>query len=235
VKYNSQARNRISTRLKGYDYSGEDLYHVVLRVRKPLCVFGEIVACELKLFPIGVIVEQCWKQIPAHFPNVRLDGWKSKLHGARRHSIVGLRLPNHIHGIIGLKSARDSSHSSQDLGNTKGDTSNIIVPRKDVQLNVPTKESSKTMSDISPKMGSLPVIVRTYKAAVTTRCRSDGLNAFEWQSRYYDHIIRDGTDLDRVRMYILNNPVNWESDEDNPRNTRMDPIHDESFGLSPID
>jgi putative transposase len=34
-----------------------------------------------------------------------------------------------------------------------------------------------------------------------------------WQQNYYEHIIRDENDLNRIREYIINNPVNWEKDE----------------------
>jgi REP element-mobilizing transposase RayT len=34
-----------------------------------------------------------------------------------------------------------------------------------------------------------------------------------WQRNYYEHIIRNDNDLDRVRDYIVNNPLNWEIDE----------------------
>lgn len=30
-----------------------------------------------------------------------------------------------------------------------------------------------------------------------------------WQDRYYDHIIRNETDLQSIRQYIRNNPLNW--------------------------
>ena len=30
-----------------------------------------------------------------------------------------------------------------------------------------------------------------------------------WHSRFYDHIIRSNQDLNRIRKYIQNNPVNW--------------------------
>jgi putative transposase len=38
-----------------------------------------------------------------------------------------------------------------------------------------------------------------------------------WQRNYYEHIIRDDKDLNNVRDYIINNPVQWYVDEDNPR------------------
>ena len=35
---------------------------------------------------------------------------------------------------------------------------------------------------------------------------------FGWQSRLYDHIIRDDASLQRIRNYIINNPNNWKED-----------------------
>lgn len=34
-----------------------------------------------------------------------------------------------------------------------------------------------------------------------------------WQRNYYEHIIRDGNDYDRIANYIFDNPMNWEQDE----------------------
>ncbi len=71
-------------------------------------------------------------------------------------------------------------------------------------------------SSMSPPRGSLAVIVRTYKAAVTTECRRTGHAGFAWQRGYYERIIRDDAELDRIRQYILDNPAQWEIDEENP-------------------
>ena len=77
---------------------------------------------------------------------------------------------------------------------------------RDVQLNVPTR--------LSPKKGSLSVIIRTYKAAVTTECRRKGLSDFRWQSRFYEHIIRSDKDLDKIRDYISGNVLQWTFDSE---------------------
>lgn len=37
-----------------------------------------------------------------------------------------------------------------------------------------------------------------------------------WQRTYYDHIIRNTADADRIRMYIENNPASWADDENHP-------------------
>ena len=36
-----------------------------------------------------------------------------------------------------------------------------------------------------------------------------------WQRNYYDRIIRNELELDRVRQYIISNPRNWDADKNN--------------------
>jgi putative transposase len=38
-----------------------------------------------------------------------------------------------------------------------------------------------------------------------------------WQRNYYEHVIRDGDGLDRIRRYIVDNPVQWAFDRGNPQ------------------
>ena len=39
---------------------------------------------------------------------------------------------------------------------------------------------------------------------------------FQWQTNYYDHIVRNENELNRIREYIMNNPVKWQHDLENP-------------------
>jgi putative transposase len=39
---------------------------------------------------------------------------------------------------------------------------------------------------------------------------------FGWQRGYYEHIIRDDTELTTIREYIQGNPAQWDEDENNP-------------------
>ena len=41
-----------------------------------------------------------------------------------------------------------------------------------------------------------------------------------WQKNYYEHVVRNETDLDEIRQYIVNNPAPWEMDEGNPARGR---------------
>lgn len=37
-----------------------------------------------------------------------------------------------------------------------------------------------------------------------------------WQRNYYEHVIRNDDELNRIREYIANNPARWEMDRENP-------------------
>jgi len=37
-----------------------------------------------------------------------------------------------------------------------------------------------------------------------------------WQRNYYEHIIRDDDELNRIKEYIANNPANRITDKNNP-------------------
>jgi len=40
-----------------------------------------------------------------------------------------------------------------------------------------------------------------------------------WQRNYYEHVIRNETDLSRIRRYIEENPARWAFDDENPNRT----------------
>ena len=98
-------------------------------------------------------------------------------------------MPNHIHGIMGL---------------------NNIVNNNDGNKNVETPKLGVS----TWKNGCLGVIINQYKRICTINIRKNN-NLFAWQSRYYDHIVRDENSLNRVREYIRNNPINWKNDRNN--------------------
>ncbi|WP_029037259.1 hypothetical protein [Salinimicrobium xinjiangense] len=54
-------------------------------------------------------------------------------------------------------------------------------------------------------------IVGSYKSAVTKNANRSNLE-FAWQSRFYDHIIRDQQYFARISEYIQKNPQNWKED-----------------------
>jgi putative transposase len=63
---------------------------------------------------------------------------------------------------------------------------------------------------------TLGKIIRHFKAKAAKKIHDTGFTGFRWQSKYHDRIIRNEDELDRIRLYIRNNPVNWREDEENP-------------------
>ncbi len=145
---------------------------------------------------IGRIAEKCWKDIPAHFPNVRMDTF--------------CVMPNHLHGIL--------------LFGDKGRGTTCRAPTVEAKAIRETAET-KSVSGIGnaeqfaqPVSGSLPTVVRSFKAAVTKRVRrtTNKRDIQVWQRGFYEHVIRDERELERVREYITNNPLRWDEDAENP-------------------
>ncbi len=75
-----------------------------------------------------------------------------------------------------------------------------------------------------PVKGSIPTIVRTFKAAVARQARKElGIDGRSiWQRNYFERVLREGQDYADVSRYIVENPMRWEWDEENPRR-RVEP------------
>lgn len=39
-----------------------------------------------------------------------------------------------------------------------------------------------------------------------------------WQRNYYEHVIRNDAELNRIRQYIIENPLKWNADSENTEN-----------------
>lgn len=64
------------------------------------------------------------------------------------------------------------------------------------------------------KKGALGTIVGGYKSGVKRRINALRENKVEvWQRSFYDRIIRDEKELNAIRRYIIENPINWPDDE----------------------
>ncbi|MDF1500606.1 MAG: hypothetical protein P1P76_09060 [Anaerolineales bacterium] len=58
--------------------------------------------------------------------------------------------------------------------------------------------------------------MRTFKAAVTRAWRKEieKREFIIWQRNYYERVIRDDAELNRLRRYIIENPLRWKTDRD---------------------
>ncbi len=77
-----------------------------------------------------------------------------------------------------------------------------------------TQRDTKSKNQFGPQSKNLASIIRGFKIGVTKNARK--INpVFQWQSRFYDHIIRNEKSFQRISEYIKNNPLNWKEDKFN--------------------
>ncbi|MFH1360387.1 MAG: transposase [Candidatus Omnitrophota bacterium] len=68
---------------------------------------------------------------------------------------------------------------------------------------------------------SLSEIIRGFKTFSSKKINASGRKIrFHWQRSFYDSIIRNKKSLNTIREYMRNNPLRWEFDRNNPRNSR---------------
>lgn len=67
---------------------------------------------------------------------------------------------------------------------------------------------------------TLGTIIGLFKSECTKQIRKSIQNTqFNvWQRLFYEHIIRDEYELNRIRKYIRDNPINWDKDINNFNN-----------------
>ncbi len=67
---------------------------------------------------------------------------------------------------------------------------------------------------------TLGLIMRAFKSISAVACNRELVRADVpfWQRNYYERIIRDADDLNRIRQYIADNPARWAEDPENPAN-----------------
>jgi hypothetical protein len=47
-----------------------------------------------------------------------------------------------------------------------------------------------------------------------------------WQRNYHEHVIRDADEADAIQQYIVDNPMQWELDRENPRRKGLNPFYE---------
>ncbi len=106
-------------------------------------------------------------------------------------------MPNHLHGIIVLLEEQRTASVGADP---------LCLP-----------------SSVPPtKALSLGDVVRRFKSLTTREygvgVRQSGWPPFSqrlWQRNYFEHVVRDERDADRLQRYIIDNPANWARDVEN--------------------
>jgi REP element-mobilizing transposase RayT len=180
-RYLNKYRNS-SARLQTWNYGSHGAYFITICTHNREHFFGEILDGLMQPSAIGEIVESEWIKTPAIRPdmNLELDEF--------------VVMPNHFHAII-------------IIGENEYNMERNI--RRDAMHRVPTDEKHRVpVNEYGPQRKNLASIIRGFKSSVTVQAKKMGMGTI-WQPLFYDHIIRNEQSFERIRQYIINNPLNW--------------------------
>ncbi len=236
MKYDPDKHHRKTIRLKGYDYSNAGAYFVTICVQNRECLFGEIQNGKMILNDFGKIIDHHWRNIPSHFQNVALDEYivmPNHFHGVLW--LVGdgntATPENAVTGItVGAK------HSGQIIVNEHDDVAGnvgamhsqtlIYSKQDDVARNAsplhvdhhPNRRPNHPDHPNGTKPGSLSAIIQNFTSITSRKInrirKTPGKKL--WQRNFHDRIIRNDKELFNIRQYIIDNPLKWEVDNENP-------------------
>ncbi|MDL1896146.1 hypothetical protein FBQ82_07730 [Anaerolineae bacterium CFX7] len=197
MKFNSDQHHRRSIRLKGYDYTQQGAYFVTIVTHARECLFGAIQNGAMQSNDKGNAVAECWNALPRHFRHVELD--------------VFVMMPNHLHGILVF--VWDAVDWRWDETNRRGEALTDTGATTERAVNVNASPLPR-----GTQSRSLNAVIQNFKSVSTRKLNQmrDSRGAAVWQRNYYEHIIRNERDLERIRAYIVNNPAAWSDDAENP-------------------
>ena len=217
TSYNPTVHHRHSIRLQRYDYSQAGAYFITICTQNRECLFGEIADEEMKMNDAGQMVQTVWDEMPNRFDGLELDRF--------------VVMPNHIHGIIVLPRRGESCIRPC----ATPDIRPCISPGIHFRIHSDPTNGRSTdhggdhrggdhrgeykIRPYGTMPGTVGRIIQAFKS-ITTHEYTNGVKQHGWlpfpgklwQRNYWEHIIRNESELNRIHEYIKNNPAQWESD-----------------------
>lgn len=193
--------DRHAFRAKWHDYNA-GIYFITICTHEKRHIFGHISNGEMCLSSLGKIADSCIREISSHHNDAEV--WNHVV------------MPNHIHIMIAVGTRYIASEM------TNGNKASEMTDGVNVGCLKPPNHGDAV--DNNHFNSRLAVIVGTLKAAVTRQanklyrqcgrdiqCGRDVSRPY-WQSRYYEHIVTNGREFDKIMDYIDNNVTKWSDD-----------------------
>lgn len=180
----------------------EGAYYVTMVTWQREFLFGNIANQEMMLSQYGEIVQKWWQEIPVHFSNVGTGAF--------------VIMPNHVHGIIYILEERRGT-----VPVPEDDGENSISQNDDMSgENLGGETPPLRGFDGIPTLGQIVAYFKYQSTKEMNKADNTGTVTKFWQRNYYEHIIRDETDLQNKTDYIESNPRLWDEDDENPVNVK---------------
>ncbi len=143
---------------------------------------------ETKLTPFGEIADKYINQLNDFYKHISVEEY--------------IIMPNHIHLLLMIRGTSRTPSPT-----IYGDQSTDNVKESEIDNDVSAKNNRTRQNSMVSQF------VSTFKRFSN---KEYGQNI--WQRSFYDHVIRNKKDYDRLVKYIYENPINWFYDELNPEN-----------------
>ena len=216
-RYNPEKHNRRSIRLKGYDYAQCGAYFITICAQNRECLFGNIQHNEMALNHAGEMLYKIWNDLPDKCPGIVMDEF--------------IVMPNHVHGIICIVGAplvgalSLETKKALSLETKKGSKDRTEACKRTGTINDRAGTRPNRRAGTRPAPTTLGNVIGIFKS-ISTHQYSINVITYKWppypgklwQRNYYERIIRNDSEMNRVRQYIINNPLHWDDDENNPIN-----------------
>jgi REP element-mobilizing transposase RayT len=213
MPFNPDIHHRQSIRLREYDYAGAGAYFATICTHGRECLFGEAADEVVRLNDFGGIVQEEWLRSAEIRNEIFLDEF--------------IVMPNHIHGIIIIDHRVGADGVRPESGACAQSSASLGYPG---QKTAETREhgcegafqqgACHAPLRVTKSLGSF---IAGFKSAVTKRINQirDNSGFPVWQRNYFERVIRNDRELDAIREYIVNNPMKWAMDRENPVNCHM--------------
>lgn len=186
--------SRHQFRANWHKYDG-GIYFVTICCAERRHYFGEIVSeapvgTRFIASALGIIVEEEIQKIPSYYNDVEILNF--------------VTMPNHIHLIILVQTQFEAENEPSSVSNL-----GCLKQRRQ-------EDSEGRDFHHNCRLAS---IVGAFKAGVTRQARTRLIASLPvkiWQSRYYEHIIRNQRAYDNIMNYIDSNVENWCYDRFHP-------------------
>jgi putative transposase len=215
-------KERKKNRLKLFNYYKPGKYFVTFGTKNKNPYFGKIIKQKLILNYLGKIAFNNWLIIPQFYSNITLDAF--------------MIMPEHIHGIISIihptqkkslngkiqnlhptqtnlsvRTAYDAVHNTTQADCLNKNNGTAYYACNTTQADCLNKNNGTAYYAVpTTSYGLLSKIIKSYKHATTQIIKSKFPHIqFEWHRSFYDHIIKNTTELNNIRRYIINNPKNY--------------------------
>ncbi|MSP53983.1 MAG: transposase [Gammaproteobacteria bacterium] len=234
AQYNKEIHHRNSIRLRDYDYTQKGAYFLTICIANKECILGEILDGAMQMNLYGQIVEKEWLKSSEIRPEFQLGEY--------------VVMPNHFHCIVQIVDCVNEKHvvdnrAHEQKEGDQGEGDRRVAPTKNVEtinssLMGPNSEcrgdplvalpsvahnTMKIQIVPGPKSRSIGAMLAGFKSAVTKRINiiRDTPRVPVWQRNYYEHIIRNDEDYNRIAEYIFTNPEKWQEDTLNPNHPQF--------------